>query len=171
MGCCSTRDQYKQVFFRQKASKQVYKSLINSDFLHETIYHAIDVAEKTNNRPVYLLEVYQTLKSPTFKTVDINQADDRLTDQNESKEQCLGISDISMEVVHRVIQDLYRADQILGDIELNRFSVNQRNQSTLYFKTEFQLCSDRFDEIYPSYQVDDRDRVTSGPYTPTHNFD
>ena len=61
------------------------------------------MAEKTNNRPVYLLEVYQTLKSPTFKTVDINQADDRLTDQNESKEQCLGISDISMEVVHRVI--------------------------------------------------------------------
>ena len=60
--------------------------------------------------------------------------------------------------------------ELFGDDELNRFSVDQRNQNTPYNETDFKLCSDRFVALYPTYLIDDKGRVTPGPQTPTHNF-
>ena len=72
--------------------------------------------------------------------------------------------------MHNVLFDLYRSDQVLCDHEMNRYSFEPRNQSTTQRITEFDLCSDRMREKFPTYEFDKRCKVIPGSGTKLLNF-
>jgi hypothetical protein len=69
-----------------------------------------------------------------------------------------------------IIQDLWRDDQILANKEVTVYSVNPEMQNTLENPTGFELYSDCFARLYPTYTLDARLRIVPGPETPTVNF-
>ena len=71
--------------------------------------------------------------------------------------------------------DVYRNDEVLADLEHNRFSLNPKHQSSRLLastgeSTEFELYSDRIVRVYPTYILDERLRIRPGPETLTINF-
>ena len=50
------------------------------------------------------------------------------------------------------------------------FTTNPENQSTVENPTEFELYSDRFVRVFPSYVLDSRMRIRPGPDTPRIDF-
>ena len=69
------------------------------------------------------------------------------------------------------LNDLFKNDEILADLMHNRFSLNPERQSTAAMTTEFELFSDRFVRLFPTYVLDYRCRIRPGPETQTANFD
>lgn len=72
--------------------------------------------------------------------------------------------------MHAILFDLYREDAILCDTEMNRYTLDQKNQSTVENPTDYDLCSDRLLNKFPTYQFDDKCRIIPGPDTPLRNF-
>mmetsp|Transcript_22321 Transcript_22321/g.27397 ORF Transcript_22321/g.27397 Transcript_22321/m.27397 type:complete len:92 (-) Transcript_22321:1229-1504(-) len=52
------------------------------------------------------------------------------------------------------LQDLYRNDEVLADLNNERFTLNRALQSTAENKTEYELYSDRFVRVFPGYTLD-----------------
>ena len=69
------------------------------------------------------------------------------------------------------LYNLYKADKILSDASLTRFSIDFKNQKTPTMDAEFSLCSDRFATQFSGYTVDEKGRVVPKEETLTHNFD
>ena len=61
-------------------------------------------------------------------------------------------------------------DEILADEEMNRFSLEPRNQNSIQRSTKFDLCSDRLRTKYPDYELDSRCRIVPGLRAPLRNF-
>ena len=76
----------------------------------------------------------------------------------------------SLSFFKAAVQDLFKADQILGDKHIQRCSLLQSNQSTEENPTDFVLYSDRISTMWPSYVLDERCRIRPGPETPVVNF-
>ena len=74
-----------------------------------------------------------------------------------------------MKVKH-VLEDLYRNDQVIADREIHRFSVQNSNQNTRKNITDFDLCSDRLELKFPTYELDKKCRLIPGPKTSVQNF-
>ena len=53
-----------------------------------------------------------------------------------------------LKLVLVLVQELYRNDELLGDRELNRVSVNPKHQARIDHKSEFELFSDRFTRLF-----------------------
>jgi hypothetical protein len=66
--------------------------------------------------------------------------------------------------------DLYMDDKVLADREVNLFTLNPAHQHNPMNETNFMLYSDRIRAVYPSYELDNKNRVVAGPETPTLNF-
>jgi len=73
-------------------------------------------------------------------------------------------------VLQATLHDFVKTDQILGDENLQRFSLQQTNQSTPEKLTDFVLYSDRIQTIYPTYVLDERCRIRPGQNTPVINL-
>ena len=73
--------------------------------------------------------------------------------------------------VKAALFDFFKADEVLADAQIMRFTLRPENQSTEENPTEFMLFSDRFTQNFPSYVLDDRTRIRPGPETPVINFD
>ena len=65
---------------------------------------------------------------------------------------------------------MYKDDAILADKEMNRYSLDIKNQDSALRQTQFTLCSDRMEQMFPGYQLDKKCRVIPGKSTPTINF-
>jgi len=65
---------------------------------------------------------------------------------------------------------MFKNDEIFADLMHNRFSLNREHQSTSAKTTEFELFSDRFVRLFPTYVLDYRCRIRPGPETKTVNF-
>ena len=68
------------------------------------------------------------------------------------------------------LQDCFRNDEVLADVENLHFTLNPALQSTADNPTEYELFSDRFVKVFQGYVVDRRVRVRPGPDTPRVNF-
>ena len=72
----------------------------------------------------------------------------------------------SMIDIRRVLFDLYRADQILADEKLNKFSLDFINQHNPITPTGFDLCSERMQKKFAMYRLDEKCRIQPGPLAP-----
>ena len=152
MGCCSSRESL-MCLTHQFAKKQ--KGHRITDFDDETVNSVINSLSRAEQRkmaPVYFLEIYKV-----YKALYENQED-----AHENK---------AMLKVKQVLVDLYRNDQVLADREIHRFSVQNSNQNSRKNISDFDLCSDRLELKFPSYELDKRCRLIPGPKTSRQNFD
>ena len=67
---------------------------------------------------------------------------------------------------------MFQDDRVLGDPELNMFSLDQTKQRSEQSNPEgtFELCSDRLHRLFPTYLLDDVCHFMPGPDTETVNF-
>ena len=68
------------------------------------------------------------------------------------------------------LQELQKNDECLSDINNERWSLRPELQSTKENPTDFMLFSDRFAQVFPTYELDDMCRIRPGPDTPRVNF-
>ena len=67
--------------------------------------------------------------------------------------------------------NLFKDDRVLCDTEMNLYSLDgskQRSQSNP--DSEFELCSDRFLRLFPTYELDEKCIFRPGPWTETIKF-
>ena len=107
-------------------------------------YKALQAAEQQKGGPVYLVEIIRAWNSMIPWTTPF--------------------------FVFAGLQELYKADEILGNKMLELFTLNPANQSTADNPTDFMLFSDRIAQLYPSFLLDERCRVRPGPQTPVVSF-
>ena len=75
-----------------------------------------------------------------------------------------------MRIMSKILFDLYRNDEILCDREMNRFSLDVRNQNSMHSETDFDLCSDRMVLKNPTYVLDEECKAVPGPKAKTLDF-
>ena len=68
------------------------------------------------------------------------------------------------------LQDLYRNDEVLCDLEINLFTLNPEHQRTEDNGKVFEVFSDRMARLYPTYEFDPKGRARPGPDTPRTNL-
>ena len=64
--------------------------------------------------------------------------------ETQEKMSLIKIEDATMDSFIGALYNLYKADKILSDASLTRFSIDFKNQKTPTLDAEFSLCSDRF---------------------------
>ena len=113
---------------------------------YESVLNALTICEQEKGRSVYLVEVCQVHKRVswwfTFGGMVIG-----------------------------ALYELFRNDQILGDKELTRWSVNPDIQRTVKNPTEFELYSDRHERLFSNFNLDEGLRLRPGPQTKVANFE
>ena len=120
--------------------------------LLDSVMNAVVKAEKRKNAPVNFIDIYRVWKA-----------------LNETESTAQG-NDALWEVKYALI-DLFKQDEILGDKEMSRFSLNAVNQSTKQQARDFDLCSDRLAIKFPTYNFDSVCKVMPGTSTNKFNFD
>ena len=70
----------------------------------------------------------------------------------------------------QLVNELYRNDEVLTDRVMNWYSINPQVQNTESNPTNFNLCSDRIERDFNSYDLDNLGRMKPGKDTPTVNF-
>ena len=68
------------------------------------------------------------------------------------------------------LQDLYRNDEVLADLALERYTTRVEHQNREGHETEYELYSDRVVRVFPGYVLDRRLRYRPGPETPRVDF-
>lgn len=68
------------------------------------------------------------------------------------------------------LQDLQKNDECLTDITNERWTLKPELQSTEDNPTDFMLFSDRFAQVFPTYELDEDCKIRPGPETPRVNF-
>jgi hypothetical protein len=110
-------------------------------------YRALKLAEREKGRPVSLPEVLRAYKRMT------------------------GYASLEHHLIWMCLIDIFWDDHILGDKELNYFSIDPKMQHTEENPTGFDVYSDKIAKVFPGYYVDDLLRVRPGPTVPLLNFD
>ena len=148
--CCSdTRPSQGTVIFeRQIAERPLGKYTWRAIWGYKNAcYEALRRAENEYGRPVYVHEIARSWRAVTI------------------------IPMVTAAFLRAGLQDLFKADEVLGDKELNRFTLNQENQSTALAPTEFELYSDRMQRLYPHFVLDEKLRLRPGPTAKRINFE
>ena len=108
----------------------------------EKILTVIRRVEEKLQRPVYFIEIYR----------------EALKYANETGETLL--------IRSQDLQNIFRDDLVLGDAELNLYSLDAKNQRSWPNNPNgMELCSDRMQRLYPSYKLDERGRFLPGDET------
>ena len=149
MGCCNSRDSTIQMLTLQAHPwrKQGHRIMNTPETTVAAVMQAVKDAEELKQDPVYVMEVEQTFVKRNGKKTGMSLLD-----------------------IKNILMDLYRNDQILTDEEMNRFSMQQRNQNQMLRPTQFDLCSDRLVTKFPTYELDKKCRIVPGPKTQLRNF-
>ena len=92
---------------------------------------AVQEAETRKQGPVYVIDIYKILQ-PARGIMDPSKG-------------------LRYPELQRILQDLYREDAILADKELNRYSLEARQQDSSIRRTPFTLCSDHMETNFPGY--------------------
>ena len=124
--------------------KKGHRILCNyTEDVYDKVKNAVLAAETRKQAPVYILEIFKSLKPPH----ELNYAQ-----------------------LSHVLQDLYRDDSILADKEMNKYSLDVKHQSSIIHQTQFTLCSDRMEQNFQGYELDKICRVVPSQRAPKTNF-